>query len=222
MVRDRTRNICFHGIGRPGRTLEPGEEPYWISAAAYLRILDGVLDRPDVALSFDDGNASDYELGLPALRERRLVASFFPLAGRLDQPGSLSSVAVADLRRQGMAIGTHGAAHIPWRELSEEQRTEELVRARDRLAEVSGGPVTEAALPLGRYDRRLLGQLRRLGYTRVYTSDRAPADPRAWLQPRYSARVDCPPEAFLAEVLGTPSLRRRLRSRAVRLVKRLR
>lgn len=218
----RVHNICFHGIGRPGRSLEPGEEPYWISVDAYLRILDSITPRRDVAISFDDGNASDVEIALPALLERGLVASFFPLAGRLDRPGSLTAADLRTLRRHGMAIGSHGMDHTPWRGLSERQRRVELVLGRERLVEASGGPVGAAALPLGRYDRRLLGQLRRLGYSRVYSSDRAPASPKSWLQPRFSVRNDTSPEVFLREVFGALPPARRLRARAVRLAKRLR
>ena len=33
-------------------------------------------------ISFDDGNTSDIELGLPALLDRNFVGSFFVVAGR--------------------------------------------------------------------------------------------------------------------------------------------
>ena len=84
-------NLCFHGIGTPERELEPGEEDYWISQETFLAVLDDVAQHRDAVVSFDDGNASDVEIGLPALVERDLRATFFVLAGRLDAPGCLSS-----------------------------------------------------------------------------------------------------------------------------------
>ena len=48
-------------------------------------------------LSFDDGNSSDVEIALPALRERGLPRRFFVVAGRLDRPGSLSRDDVREL-----------------------------------------------------------------------------------------------------------------------------
>lgn len=181
-------NVCFHGIGSPGRVLEPGEAPYWISEGAYLDILDVLATDPRVRISFDDGNASDIELGLAGLAERGLHATFFVLAGRLDRPGSLSSSDVRDLAAHGMRIGTHGMDHRPWRGLAAGVRRRELEEARRVLREVSGTAVTEAALPLGRYDRELLGHLRQLGYTAVHTSDRRWAREGSWLQPRFSVR----------------------------------
>ncbi|GAA1822171.1 polysaccharide deacetylase family protein [Microlunatus capsulatus] len=182
-------NICFHGIGNPERQLEPGEEAYWITPQLFSEVLDEVVGREDVALSFDDGNRSDVTHGLPGLSERGLVATFFALAGRLEQPGSLGEVELRALRAAGMTVGSHGFDHRPWRHLDEDQQRREFVEARRLLVEASGGAVDEAALPLGRYDRQVLGRLRAEGYDHVYSSDRAPARRSSWLQPRYSIRA---------------------------------
>ncbi|GAA4140985.1 polysaccharide deacetylase family protein [Leifsonia shinshuensis] len=179
-------NICFHGVGTAGAEREPGESSYWIGRDLFLGVLDEVRGRPEVRLSFDDGNASDIELGLPALLERGLRATFFPIAGRLEEPGSLSPADLRTLRAAGMDIGSHGWAHIPWRRLSAPDQEREFVTARDVLAEASGGPIADAALPLGRYDRAMLNRLRGLDYRTVFSSDRYPTRESEWLQPRYS------------------------------------
>jgi peptidoglycan/xylan/chitin deacetylase (PgdA/CDA1 family) len=215
-------NVCFHGIGEPRRELEPGEARYWIGVDTFHDVLDAVAGRPDVRISFDDGNASDVEHGLPALAARGLTATFFVLAGRLDTPGSLSTEQVRALLAAGMGIGTHGMDHRPWVGLDETTRRRELVEARDRLQELTGTPVDEAALPLGRYDRRLLRHLRALGYRRVHTSDRAWARPGAWLQPRFSVRDTDTADSLRREVLTRPSLGRRAERAAAQLVKRWR
>lgn len=213
-------NVCFHGIGTPDRPLEPGEDDYWISVDSFHGILDAVADDPRVRISFDDGNASDVEIGLPALLERGLTARFFALAGRLDQRGSLSSADLRRLAEAGMVIGTHGMDHVPWRGLSPDQQHRELVEARDRLATASGATVEEAALPLGRYDRRVLGALRRAGYRAVHTSDRQWARADAWLQPRFSVRRDDTPETVREQVLTPAPLPQRAKRSAICLVKR--
>jgi peptidoglycan/xylan/chitin deacetylase (PgdA/CDA1 family) len=182
-------HLCFHGIGTPTREREAGESHYWIDADTFRRVLDLVVDRDDVRLSFDDGNASDMEIGLTELRERGLTASFFPLAGRLGEPGSVSGGDLRALAAAEMRVGTHGMHHQPWRRLGAKQRRVEFDDARQLLAEAVGAPVTEAACPLGVYDRGVLLALFRRGYTAVHTSDRARARPGAWLQPRYSLRA---------------------------------
>lgn len=37
-------NVCFHGIGVPGRPLEPGEGKFWVGAAQFEDLL-GVIGR---------------------------------------------------------------------------------------------------------------------------------------------------------------------------------
>lgn len=203
-------NICFHGIGTPARELEPGEAGYWITEDYYAAVLDEVAGRDDVRLSFDDSNASDVEIGLEGLLRRGLTAAFFVIAARLDQPGSLSAEQVRELRARGMTIGSHGMDHVPWRALSEAAAQRELVDARRVLTEIVGAAVDEAALPLGRYERRTLVRLRELGYTHVHTSDRQPSDPAAWLQHRFSLRSTDTLESLRRDVLSPPALTRRV------------
>jgi peptidoglycan/xylan/chitin deacetylase (PgdA/CDA1 family) len=190
--------ICFHGIGTPLRVLDSGEERYWISVDAFHRILDAIAAVEGVRLSFDDGNASDVEVALPGLLERGLTGSFFVVAGRIGSSGSLDADGIVELSRHGMTIGSHGMNHRPWRRLSAEERDQEFVAARERIVDVLGHPVTEAALPTGAYDRRVLRDLRRLGYSAVHTSDRRAAKAGAWLQPRFSVVSKDTPETVLA------------------------
>ena len=214
-------NLCFHGIGTIVREREPGESRYWVTAERFQRILDVVIDRPQVRLSFDDGNRSDLAVALPALRERTLQASFFALAGRLDDPASLSPADLRELRASGMRIGSHGWTHASWRGLDDAAAQRELVEARAALAEASGGEIDAAALPLGRYDRRLLTRLRRIGYRTVYTSDRFPARSSAWLQARYSVTA-ADTAKTIRSVLTHPPGVREYRNLAASAVKRLR
>ena len=200
-------NLCFHGIGTIVRERETGESRYWVSEERFLRILDEVRESPRVRLSFDDGNRSDVDTALPALQQRSLHASFFALAGRLTDPASLAAADLRGLRDAGMDIGSHGWAHTPLRGLDDDDARRELVDARAALEEASNGEITEAALPLGRYDRQLLGRLKRSGYRRVYTSDRMPARPSAWLQPRYSVTAEDTVESIRAVIRHRPGLR---------------
>jgi peptidoglycan/xylan/chitin deacetylase (PgdA/CDA1 family) len=206
-------NVCFHGIGTPQRELEPGEARYWISEDFYEAVLTEVAARKDVRLSFDDGNVSDVEVGLDGLLRHGLSATFFVIAGRLDQPGSLSTDQVRGLWAQGMAIGTHGMDHVPWRSLSDDARQREFVDARQVLARAVGAPVDEAALPLGQYERGTLSRLRQLGYTHVYTSDRHSSEPSAWLQHRFSLRSDDVLDSLRRDVLSAGPLTHRVLGR---------
>lgn len=179
-------NLLFHGVGRPGRGMEPGEDAYWVTPALLDEVLDFIVQRPRVSLSFDDCNSSDVEIVLRALTSRGLRATFFPISIRLGSPGSLSCDGLREIASAGMPVGSHGRRHIPWRRLPAAVATDELVTARRELEDVVQQPVTDAACPFGAYGRSTLQRLRGLGYTRVYTSDGARSSPGDWLQARYT------------------------------------
>jgi peptidoglycan/xylan/chitin deacetylase (PgdA/CDA1 family) len=215
-------NICFHGIGSPQRSLERDEDRYWISKDLYSRVLMEVAEREDVAISFDDSNASDVEIGLDGLLQHKLTATFFVLAGRLGHDGSLRARDLEDLRQQGMRIGTHGMDHVPWRSLTPAQQHRELVEARQEISDAAGATVIEAALPHGRYDRRILSALRCVGYQHVFSSDRRRTDRDAWLQPRFSIHADDTIESIRSRILAPASCIHELKTRSVGVIKRLR
>jgi peptidoglycan/xylan/chitin deacetylase (PgdA/CDA1 family) len=193
-VSPRVVNLTFHGVGRPSRPFEPGEAKVWIDEDRFHETLDAARGRPDVRMTFDDGNRSDVEIALPALLERGMTATFFVLAGRLDAPGFLGGEDVRALVEAGMSVGSHGMHHRDWRRLSDSELDEEVCLARTRLEEVAGAPVTEASIPFGSYDRRVLARIRRDGhFGRLYSSDGGVARDGAWLQPRTSLTNEDPP-----------------------------
>jgi peptidoglycan/xylan/chitin deacetylase (PgdA/CDA1 family) len=223
MASDEIINLSFHGVGTPpGPAREPDEHDYWVGRDAFLSLLDEVQGRDDVRLSFDDGNASDLEVALPALVERGMTADFFVLAGRLGTPGNVDVNDVRALRAAGMRVGTHGMDHRSWRGLDDDDLTAELVEARGAIAEAAGSAVDVAALPLGQYDRAVLAALRRLDYRVVYSSDARRARAGAWFQPRYSVRADDTAHSVREAVLATPRAHERLRGHLAGIAKRWR
>lgn len=184
----RSINLTFHGIGEPGRRLEPGEADIWVSREQMHSLLDCAVGRKDVVITFDDGNASDLELALPALRDRGLTATFFVIAGRLGAPHFLDETGVRALAAAGMEIGCHGMHHRRWRGLDQSGLHGELVEAKAILEHTVEQPVTLAACPFGSYDRGVLRALRRCGYRHVFTSDGGFARPGDFLQARNSVR----------------------------------
>lgn len=206
-------NVSFHGVGTPpAPPREAGEHDYWVPRDTFLSLLDDVRGREDVRVSFDDGNASDLEVALPALVERGMTADFFVVAGRVGTPGNLDADGVRAVCDAGMTVGTHGMAHRSWRGLDDRELRVELVEAREMIAEAAGAPVDVAALPLGQYDRSVLAALRRLDYRVVYSSDARRARAGAWFQPRYSVRADDTPRTLRDAVLAPPRPAERLRS----------
>ncbi|WP_170317289.1 polysaccharide deacetylase family protein [Acrocarpospora corrugata] len=182
----RVINLTVHGIGPTERELDPGEDGTWVNIDQFERVLDAVVGRDDVRITFDDSNASDTVIALPRLLDRGLTAEFFVLAGLLGRPGRLTRQDVRALIQAGMRVGSHGWAHRDWRRIDDRQAEEELTESHRTLTELTGRPVSRVAIPFGSYDRHVLRRLRRAGVTRAYTSDGGAATPGTWLQARTS------------------------------------
>jgi peptidoglycan/xylan/chitin deacetylase (PgdA/CDA1 family) len=182
-------NLTFHGIGEPPAAVGDAERDVWLSEADFAASLDAIRTLPEATVSFDDGNASDLQIALPALRERGISATFFVVAGRLGEPDYLSAADLRTLRDEGMTIGLHGMHHQGWRGLSDDDLDEEISVARRRLEDAAGARLDAAACPFGAYDRRVLARLRRAGFAAVFTSDGGWATRDAWLQARNTFRA---------------------------------
>jgi N-acetylglucosaminyl-diphospho-decaprenol L-rhamnosyltransferase len=220
---DSVIRLTLHGVGElPTRPLEPGEEKVWLTLRQFELLADSVAGRSDVFLTFDDGNASDLEVALPLLLERGLTAEFFLCGGLLGEPGRLTIDGVQELLAAGMTVGSHGWRHLNWRELQDTRISQELERSAHLLRRITGQPIEHVSVPYGSYDRRVLARVKRLGYSRVYTSDGGRSAPNAWLQDRISLHSDMD-QAWLTGLLDhAPTPRQRARAFAARSAKRSR
>lgn len=198
-LQSRSCILNFHGVGIPGGDLPAAEIPYWLSRDSFLRVLDAIVGRSDVQLTFDDGNRSDVDLVLPELQARGLKATFFPCAGRLEDPRYVCDSALLQLADAGMSIGTHGWSHVSWRRLDPGLREKEWSLSTKRLAEAIRRPIVLAACPFGEYDRATVRGLRQCGVHRIFTSDRAWASPHQQIQPRFTLL-----ESGLSDGAGSP------------------
>lgn len=186
--------LNIHGIGPKPAWVEPGEDRYWCDAPeTYERILDSV---PDVSratgtridFTFDDGNASDFEIAAPALAKRGLTAAFFVCAGRMGQPRYLDRAAMLDMIAAGMTIGSHGWSHVDWRRTDDRTLDQEVNGAKRRIEDAIGREVDQVAIPFGSYDRRVMSRLG--AFRTIYTSDGGFASRARRIVPRVSYRKD--------------------------------
>ncbi len=124
--------------------------------------------RPAVAITFDDGFATDYEYALPELARHRLPATFFVTTGLVeqeteavdrfarllsaprDQIKGLSWAQVGELRGAGMEIGAHTVTHPNLAILDRPTAAVELGHAKEQLEQHLGEEVTSFAYPFGK------------------------------------------------------------------------
>jgi peptidoglycan/xylan/chitin deacetylase (PgdA/CDA1 family) len=206
--------LNFHGIGNPKRVLEVGESPYWMSSEQFGSVLSQVAAAPDPSgfvITFDDGNLSDHDIALPALTKLGLRAHFFVLTGRIGQPGALDVEHIRALRDAGMTIGSHGIDHVAWPTLDDPALKRELHESRARLEDICGHQVTQAGIPFGRYDARVLKALRAADYATAWSSDGGRFRQNAFLRPRTSLRGHMSENMMTSLLSGQMPPLRRLR-----------
>ncbi len=194
--------LNFHGLGPVPRDIDAGEADCWLNASHFESILDRVMGDDRILITFDDGNASDHGIALPALLRRGMEAMFFVCSGRVGMSTFLDAGQIRELDGHGMTIGSHGVNHQPWRSLDDKRLQEEVAGSRKALENLLGKKVESAACPFGDYDRRVLRILKNAGYQSVFTSDGGECDSGWWLKPRTTVRRSFTP-AHLDRILTT-------------------
>jgi peptidoglycan/xylan/chitin deacetylase (PgdA/CDA1 family) len=132
-------------------------------AEAQRRLRGGRLDRPCVAITFDDGYADNCRMALPLLIERRIPCTYFVSTRHILQgtpfphdvargwPLAPNTPAeICELARAGVEIGAHTRTHADLGRLTDADRLyEEVVVARHELQELTGASIRYFAFPYG-------------------------------------------------------------------------
>jgi peptidoglycan/xylan/chitin deacetylase (PgdA/CDA1 family) len=205
-----------------------GRLPIGISLLATALRGGRALERPVMAITFDDGNA-DNLAAVAELGTRGWPATVYVTTGDVDTRGHLTSDEVAILARDPLVeVGAHTITHPYLDELGEEELHEEVTGAKAQLEEMTGTEARTFAYPYGAYDRRVRDAVAAAGFDSACAVKNALShradDPLAIA--RWIVERDTPPER-LAEVLSGRGIPRawaheRLRTTAYRRVRRLR
>ena len=135
-----------------------------------MRKADGFGFYPEV--TFDDGHISNFELALPVLQSRGLIARFFITAGWTGiEPNYMGWPELRSLHASGQLVGAHGWSHTLLTHCNKKELDKELGAARMLLEDKLGTAITTMSLPGGRYNKRVLAACREAGYSRIYTSE---------------------------------------------------
>ena len=123
-----------------------------------------------VALSFDDGHVSDYDIVLPLLQEHDASATFFITSNFVGREGYLSWAQVKRLHEAGMEIGSHSLSHPYSTTISQEELMIEMQQSKFQIEQKIGAEVRSFAYPYGDYSQRTHQTAIAAGYKYICTS----------------------------------------------------
>jgi peptidoglycan/xylan/chitin deacetylase (PgdA/CDA1 family) len=165
----RGRILTYHSIGTPQagvndvrprdfeRHLQIAVDDGWSFATPAEVIAEP--DKPQLALTFDDGMASVLANALPVLRHHGIPATAFVVTGWADAhdgeiPDDWGRIVldwrgVSKLQEGGMTLASHSVTHSDFGRLEPGEARRELEVSRERLRQVLGVETSEFAIPLG-------------------------------------------------------------------------
>jgi peptidoglycan/xylan/chitin deacetylase (PgdA/CDA1 family) len=182
-----------------------------------------VLTVHSVAITFDDGQASDYEIALPSLVKHGFCADFFINTSTIGREGFLTWQQIVAMHSAGMGIHSHSHDHVVLSHLSGPTLKSQLLRSKELLENHIGGAVEFLSVPYGFINRRVVDTAQEVGYKAICHSVSWPARAGASLIPRIAVYADASPSEFVSLLFGEPwpYLKRALRASISYVPKRL-
>ncbi len=122
-----------------------------ITTATLANDLEAGLKPPpkSFAITIDDGWDDGYSYAFPVLKAHGFVATYFVIAGRVDQPGFLTSGELRALASAGDEIGDHTMSHADLSVGSAATRAYQVDAAAARIAQITGRWPESLAYPFG-------------------------------------------------------------------------
>lgn len=210
--------LLYHRVGpRDGTAMDDytvsparfGAQMRFLARAGWEAVvLDEVLRRRAsparrVAITFDDGFASNREHAWPVLRELGLPATTFVVTGLVggtnawddDSMPRYPLLAQADLRAADprlMRFESHGATHASLSGAGEAELAREVAQSKSALEALLGRPVSFFAYPFGAWSPAVRQAVRGAGYRAACSCLSGRNGPRAdpWLLRRVEIREE--------------------------------
>lgn len=183
--------LMYHELEVSGRALQQNEPGYIhyvvrqedfssqlsaMSAAGFQGIsVTEALARKNrhdvVCITFDDGSETDLLVAAPLLMEVGFGATFYLVAGFIDQPGYLSAAQVRELSGLGFEIGSHSMTHSFLPNVDRKSLRTEIFDSKDLLEQLTGSHIDHFSCPGGRWESRVSEVAKAAGYASVVTSE---------------------------------------------------
>jgi len=105
--------------------------------------------KPDILITFDDGEKNNLTEAFPVLQQLGLPALFFIKTDFIGKEGYMSEEDIRHVSRRGIAIGSHSHTHCDFGKISLQQAEQELTVSKNILDALVPEPTTVFAYPYG-------------------------------------------------------------------------
>jgi len=130
-----------------------------------------------VALTFDDGYASHYEVAFRLMAEFGVTGTFFVNTSSIGTGEFLDWTMATEMVKAGMRLGSHAHNHVVLTTLPSDRIKNELRVSREILEQRLSCAIRTLAVPYGFCDQHVLAAAWESGYSVVCTSKPWPAQP---------------------------------------------
>ncbi|MCA9400506.1 MAG: polysaccharide deacetylase family protein [Candidatus Omnitrophica bacterium] len=145
----------------------------WLHENAFRSVIFNgqSFDPKELMITFDDGEANNFNRALPVLNEYGYKAYFFVIAKRVDRDGYMDWDQLKKLHEAGHVIGSHGHTHEILTNLKPTQIEQELKASKKFFERNLGIPVETMSIPRGFCNDQILKMAYDTGYQQVFISD---------------------------------------------------
>ena len=163
-----------------------------------------------IAITFDDGNETDFTIAVPALRERGMKATFFPIVNEIVGPLKMDAPQIRQLSENGFAIGSHGMNHTELTSLSHDEQSNEMRQSLTELCRIVQKEIRSFAFPYGIYNSSLATLAEESGYCSAMTTEALlnDANDHSFLIHRWNIKRSTSMEEFREMISGNGKLPR--------------
>ena len=161
-----------------------------------------------VAITFDDGDWTSYDVAFPELVHRRMTATFFVITSKIGTAGFATWEQLREMKRAGMSIQSHTHSHPFLSAIGSDDVAFELRESKRLLDTMLAQDTVGISLPNGDHPRGgALAVAHSIGYQWVATSQWGanPVDSRHRLVRRYTVRHATTLKKFNELVMHRPS-----------------
>ncbi len=147
---NRFRSLSVNGLCKPHNTIDKNGK--------------------GIAITFDDGNYSDYSIAFPILKKYGFIATFFVTVNWIGTKNYMNWSHLREMVAEGMSVQSHGLTHSFLSDLSIDNLHKELIESKNILEDNLNMPVEFISIPGGFFSKKVLSMAKNGGYKGVCTS----------------------------------------------------